>query len=63
MGIPKDKLTDSIAYNSYPLWDSLKHLQLISELEEEFDIEFSMEDVVLMKNLELVKKLVGKYLV
>lgn len=32
-------------------WDSLTHITLISEIEEEFDIKFSMKDVIGMKNV------------
>jgi len=62
MGIPKIELNDTIAYNSHPAWDSLKHLQLISELETTFDIEFDMDDVIAMENFGLVRELTAKYL-
>jgi len=62
MGIPKSELNDTIAYNSHPAWDSLKHLQLISELETIFDIEYDMDDVIAMENFALVKTLTEKYL-
>lgn len=62
MGIPKTELNDTIAYNSHPAWDSLKHLQLISELETAFDIEFDMDDVIAMENFGLVRELTAKYL-
>lgn len=62
MGIPKSELNDTITYNSHPAWDSLKHLQLISELETTFDIEFDMDDVIAMENFGLVKELTAKYL-
>jgi len=62
MGIPKNELNDAIAYNSHPAWDSLKHLQLISELETAFDIEFDMDDVIAMENFGLVRELTAKYL-
>lgn len=32
-------------------WDSLTHITLISEVEEEFDIKFAMKDVIGMKNV------------
>lgn len=32
-------------------WDSLTHITLISSVEEEFDIKFSMKDVIGMKNV------------
>jgi len=35
-------------------WDSLKHMSLIVALEEEFDIEFSDEDIVDSMNYALI---------
>ena len=32
-------------------WDSLMHITLISEVEDEFDIKFNMKDVVSMKQV------------
>lgn len=32
-------------------WDSLMHITLIAEVEEEFDIKFPMKSVVGMKNV------------
>lgn len=32
-------------------WDSLMHITLISDIEDEFDIQFPMNDVVKMKNV------------
>jgi acyl carrier protein len=36
-------------------WDSLRHITLISAIEDEFDVEFEMKDIVGLKNVgELV---------
>ncbi|MBO5526192.1 MAG: acyl carrier protein [Clostridia bacterium] len=32
-------------------WDSLTHITLISEIEDEFDMKFAMKEVVGMKNV------------
>ena len=32
-------------------WDSLMHITLIAEVEEEFDMKFPMKSVVCMKNV------------
>ena len=42
-------------------WDSLTHLALMSELEDEFDITFTMGEVQSLKNVgELVDIIVAK---
>ena len=42
LGLEDAQLTDATAYNSLKAWDSLKHLQLISRMESEFDIEIEV---------------------
>jgi acyl carrier protein len=39
-------------------WDSLNHLNLIVELEDEFDMEFEPEEIAEMKSFEAVKKVI-----
>ncbi|MFJ7825266.1 acyl carrier protein [Psychrobacillus sp. NPDC096623] len=39
-------------------WDSLKHLEIIMAIEEEFDIRFSSDEVTKVMNAEDIYKLV-----
>lgn len=39
-------------------WDSLHHLNLIVELENEFDLEFEPEEIAGMKSFEAVKRVI-----
>lgn len=43
-------------------WDSLHHLNLIVELENEFDVEFEPEEIADMKSFSAVKKIIGSKL-
>ena len=62
LGIPLDQVTDTLAYNSCPQWDSLKHLQMVAMIEERFDIEIEMDDIIAMENFAKVKEILHKYL-
>ena len=62
MGVEESEVNDNTAYNSFDKWDSLKHLQLISEYEDYFDIEFEMDDIIAMENFGLIKEILHKYL-
>lgn len=62
LGVNESDVDDSTSYNSFRPWDSLKHLQLISTYEDEFDIEFEMDDVIAMENFGLVKEIVTRYI-
>ena len=44
-------VTDSTSAADIEDWDSLTHITLISEVEEEFGIKFVMKVVILMQNV------------
>ena len=48
-------IKDSFAMENENLWDSLKHMELIVTIEEEFKIEFSFDEIVIMKNFGKIK--------
>lgn len=53
-------VSDSTTAKDINEWDSLTHITLISEIEEEFEVEFEMEDVTQMKNVgEIADKIAG----
>jgi acyl carrier protein len=39
-------LTDDLEYQSISSWDSVGHMSLIAELEDEFDVMLEMDDIV-----------------
>ena len=56
-----DKLLGSdLAYESIPEWDSIGHMALIAELEDNFDIGMEMDDIIdfssYNKGIEIMKK-------
>ena len=44
--IKQSDLTDDLEYQSIPSWDSVGHMSLMAELEDEFDIMLEMDDIV-----------------
>jgi acyl carrier protein len=62
LGIPLEEVVDTLAYNSCPQWDSLKHLQMVAMIEERFDIEIEMDDIIAMENFAKVKEILHQYL-
>ena len=45
-GIDKKKFNEKIKYNDIPEWDSIGHMTLMSELEEEFKITLETDDII-----------------
>jgi acyl carrier protein len=57
--LEKDKITDDLRRKDFEPWDSMNHLILVSELENEFEIFFEDEEVVDMWTVGDVKKVLG----
>ena len=56
LNIKKSKITENSGINTIEQWDSLKHMQIISAIEEEYKIEFSEQELIRSSN---VKKLIN----
>ena len=49
-----DEIADDISQLNCDKWDSMAHLNLIVELEEEFNISLEPEDIAEMKNFDII---------
>ena len=60
LSIEREKFNENIKYNDIPEWDSIGHMTLMSNLEEEFDINIETDDIVdfssFKKGIEILKK-------
>lgn len=61
LGIPQDKVTDSLTYNTIPEWDSTAHMVLIAELENVFDVMLDTDDIIDMSSVAQAKLILQKY--
>lgn len=50
----KDLINNNITQKDTPEWDSLSHLNLIVEIEEEFSVSFTPEKIGSMISMELI---------
>lgn len=60
---PKNKIINDSSPDSIDSWDSLKHMNLIIGLEEEFDVEFDDDDIGNLLNFDLIKIYIEEILV
>lgn len=54
--IPAATITDDLAMKDVDTWDSLKHMELIVSLEHSFGIEFSFDEIVAMRSVGEIKR-------
>jgi acyl carrier protein len=57
--VPVDEINDDSSPDNVKSWDSLKHMNLIVALEEEFRVQFTDEEMVEMMNYKLIKSILG----
>lgn len=56
----KATITDSLAYNSGPTWDSLAQMELIAAIEATYDIELSAEEILEINTVGKLRKLLKR---
>ena len=54
-GIPLNEINGQTSPDTIENWDSINHMKLITALEEEFDVEFTDEEILEMQNVKLIK--------
>lgn len=58
--VSEDVLNEGFTFRAVPIWDSVAHLSLISNLEDEFDVMFDAEDILhygsYQNGIEILKK-------
>jgi acyl carrier protein len=55
LGIPPERVTDSLAYNSLKEWDSVA-----VELESEFDVMFDTDDILGMSSVAKAREILTR---
>jgi len=51
-------IKDSLEMKKTEGWDSLKHMELIVAFEQEFSIEFTVDEIVTMLNYQEIKRII-----
>lgn len=60
LNVGENVLNEKFTFKEVPQWDSVAHLSLISELEDEFDVLFESEDILhygsYLNGIEILKR-------
>ncbi len=57
--LDKDKITDNLRRKDFEPWDSMAHLVIVSEVENEFEIFFEDEEVIELWTVGDIKKVLA----
>jgi len=55
MKITQSSISDNSSPDNIEIWDSLRHIHLVSALEEKFDVEFTDKEIDEMHNFRLIE--------
>lgn len=61
LDIREDEVNDETSPDNVDSWDSFNGLMLVSELENSYDVKFTMEEVVAVKKVRDIKNALGKH--
>ena len=56
-----ESINDESSMDTIENWDSLKHLNLILALEEEFEVSFDEDDIIIIISYPLIKTVLKDY--
>ena len=59
--VPEEVITDKTSIDNLSQWDSVKHLNLVLCIEDEFHISLSEEQILEMLSFELVKIILSEH--
>jgi acyl carrier protein len=60
LNIPVESVNEELAYQGIPEWDSISHMVLISQLEEDFGVSIATDDVIDMSSVAKAMEILGK---
>lgn len=60
LNIPIDTIKDDSSPDTIEEWDSLKHMNLIVSLEEEFGVEFNDSEIIRMLEVSTIIEILKK---
>jgi len=60
LGLPLEEINGETGYNNSVSWDSVNHLRLVSELETEFGLNFDIDEITAMENVNAIKAIMEK---
>lgn len=57
--VSPEQINDSLAPQDVTGWDSLGHVRLVGQLQEQFGVEFEVDEVMRMENVGEIKKILA----
>ena len=60
-GLADEMGVEDLSYQEIKQWDSLGHMALMAALEDEFSIEFEIDDIIDFSSVKIGRGILAKY--
>lgn len=60
LGLDESEVTGSFSYRDTDRWDSLKHMEIITAIEQNFSLTFMVDEIVNMTSIEDIIRIVDE---
>jgi acyl carrier protein len=60
LGLPLERVSDALAYNTIKEWDSVGHMALVVELETDFNVMFDTDDILGMSSVAKAREILTR---
>ncbi|MCU7835990.1 MAG: acyl carrier protein [gamma proteobacterium symbiont of Taylorina sp.] len=57
--LKQEDLNDELTMGDIERWDSLTHMDLVTSIEEGLDIQLTMDDIMNMKDIKIIKSIIS----
>lgn len=61
LGIPLERVSDNLAYNTIKEWDSVGHMALVVEIEGEFGVMLDTDDILGLSTVAKAREILSRY--
>jgi len=61
LGLPKDINVVELKYRDIKQWDSVGHMQLVTQIENDFDVMLDSEEVIALSSFTKAKEILTKH--
>ena len=59
-GVTPEQVTDDLAYQSIPGWDSIGHMVLVAHIEDTFAVTLDTDDIISMETVARAREILQK---
>jgi len=60
LGLPRERVTDDLAYNTVKEWDSVGHMALVVEIEDAFEVMLDTDDILGMSSVAKAREILSR---